>query len=344
MSPTPALATRLVEAIHAGTLRSTITTLRASGLEDPLLAEAERAIAALDRRQDQDRSRWSQRFAEAGLEHRLAEPEPGSLISVPELIVAPEDVDAALAEVERRGLRRWTPSGGSAAEAVRRTTDRLMLASVADVPERVTIRWAETPPRLAPLAPRIPDLTGRELPAGLWPVHLLRRVARVGLTRLGRAPAAPDLGPLLVTPVPLAEALMRSLGLTSTDVVVDLGCGDGRLLVAAVDAGAGSAVGLEMDPDVAGLARRRIEEAGHAETIRVHTTDAARHDLSDATVIVMFIAAWAAAEQVDAVRRRVGPGVRIVAHELEPIEAGQPGERRPLFTDDAISVCHVWTT
>ena len=337
------LAQDLVDAIHTGRLRARIAALVASGIDDPLVGQAERALAALDRRQWEDRLRWSSRFAEADITHDVAEPDPTSLISVPELVIDPVDLDAALAEVERWGLRRWTPSAGAAAEAVRRTTDRLMLASVADVPERVTIRWRDAPSPLASLAPRATDLTGPTLPAALWLVHVVRRLARVAAGRIGRDHSAPDLGPLLVTPVPLADALMASLELTDDDVVVDLGCGDGRLLVAALGAGAGAAIGLEVDPVVAALARERVHRAGWDDRARIHTTDAAGHDLGEATVVVMFIAAWAAAEQVAAVRRRVGPGVRIVAHELEPIATQPPGETTPLFTDRAISVRHLWT-
>ncbi len=343
MSSPDNLPDALVDAIHRGDLPATLRRLAADHGDDELHRRATRALAALHRRQHDDTARWSRRLTTAAIAHRIPEPETGSLISVPEFRVAPDAVDAAIAVAEDHGLRRWAPTSGSAAEAVRRTTDRVVLASTADEPERIVIRWAERPPRLARIAPREPDLRGPALPRALWPVHLLRRLVRVAAERAGRRGPAPDLGPLLVTPMDVARGLAAALELSADDVVVDLGCGDGRLLQACLEAGAGRARGIELDAGVAEDALDRLDRSGLGGRAVIDTGDADTAPLGDATVVVMFIAAWAAAEQVGKVLARVPPGTRVVAHELEPIHADRaPDRRRPIVTDGGITVMHEW--
>lgn len=76
--------------------------------------------------------------------------------------------------------------------------------------------------------------------------------------------------------------LIRFLNLKSTDVVYDLGCGDGRILKAALPA---RGVGIEINPNTANLARRNC--AGLP--IRIVTGDATKYHLDGATHVVMYL-------------------------------------------------------
>ena len=66
------------------------------------------------------------------------------------------------------------------------------------------------------------------------------------------------------TPSPLVEKMLDMAKATPADFVMDLGSGDGRLVIAAAKRGIG-ALGVEYDPDMVELSRRNAEKAGVSE-------------------------------------------------------------------------------
>jgi protein-L-isoaspartate O-methyltransferase len=78
----------------------------------------------------------------------------------------------------------------------------------------------------------------------------------------------------------IIEQVITALGLQAGDTFADIGCGDGRVLIAAVNASGCKAVGIELDPEKAKLARHRVAEAGLSDKITILTGDARRFDPS----------------------------------------------------------------
>ena len=68
--------------------------------------------------------------------------------------------------------------------------------------------------------------------------------------------------------------ILQALELSPSDVVADLGCGDGRILIAAVRASGCKAVGVEIDPERADVARTAVRAAGLSDRIDIVTGDA----------------------------------------------------------------------
>ncbi len=74
------------------------------------------------------------------------------------------------------------------------------------------------------------------------------------------------------------------------DVVYDLGSGDGRILSVAVEEfGAKQAVGYEIREDLCSIATKRVQESSLEERIRIINDDLFDADLSDASVITMYL-------------------------------------------------------
>lgn len=90
------------------------------------------------------------------------------------------------------------------------------------------------------------------------------------------------------TPHALVEAMLDSMDLRYSDVLADLGCGDARILIAAARRGI-RGLGVELDPERAGVARRRVKEAGFSHLIHIETGDALEFDLSRATVATAYL-------------------------------------------------------
>ena len=86
----------------------------------------------------------------------------------------------------------------------------------------------------------------------------------------------------------LAERMLDLGGITARDFVMDLGSGDGRLVIAAAKRGA-RALGVEYEPEMVALARRNAAEAGVAERAQFIQGDMFLADISKATALVLFL-------------------------------------------------------
>ena len=92
--------------------------------------------------------------------------------------------------------------------------------------------------------------------------------------------------------VPTSQALVDKMldlaKVTSRDSVIDLGSGDGRTVITAAKRGA-RAMGIEYNPDMVELSKRNAEKAGVADKVKFVKADLFETDLSQATVITMFL-------------------------------------------------------
>ncbi|HEV2769870.1 MAG TPA: methyltransferase domain-containing protein [Solirubrobacteraceae bacterium] len=121
---------------------------------------------------------------------------------------------------------------------------------------------------------------------------------------------------------PLYFHYTRLAGVRAGEVVVDVGCGRGELLVAALRAGAARAVGVEYAEAALALARRTVEAAGLAGA-EVHRADARALPLDDATAdvvtmldVVEHLSPTELAGALAEARRVLRPGGRLLAHTM----------------------------
>jgi SAM-dependent methyltransferase len=91
------------------------------------------------------------------------------------------------------------------------------------------------------------------------------------------------------TPDALVARMLTSAGVTKDDLVYDLGCGDGKIPIAAAKQFNAHAVGIEYNPDMASLARRNTERAGVTNMVNIITGDIFVEDFSKATVVTMYL-------------------------------------------------------
>jgi SAM-dependent methyltransferase len=114
------------------------------------------------------------------------------------------------------------------------------------------------------------------------------------------------------TPDSLVEAMLDVAKVTPSDYVIDLGSGDGRIVIAAAKRGA-RAVGFEFNPDMVALSRRNAEKEGVSDKATFVNADLFESDFSKATVITMYLL-----PQLNLKLRPklldLKPGTRIVSH------------------------------
>ena len=94
--------------------------------------------------------------------------------------------------------------------------------------------------------------------------------------------------PWVPTPDVLVDKMLEMAAVRPADRVIDLGSGDGRIVIAAARLGA-RAVGVELEESLVELSTRRAAEAGVVDLTEFVATDLFEFDLSPATVITMFL-------------------------------------------------------
>jgi hypothetical protein len=138
------------------------------------------------------------------------------------------------------------------------------------------------------------------------------------------------------TPRELVEKMLDMAEVTPQDVVMDLGSGDGRNIIAAAKRGA-RAIGVEYNPDLVELSRRLAKEAGVAERATFVQGDMYAADVSQATVLALFLKP----ENLDKMQDKflaMKPGTRIVLNTF-PITDWDPD-----VTETLGPPCSTWCT
>jgi uncharacterized protein (TIGR03000 family) len=92
------------------------------------------------------------------------------------------------------------------------------------------------------------------------------------------------------TPDEMVAEMIRLAGVGQSDVVFEPGCGDARITIAAVKAGARKGVGIDIDPDRVAESRRLVKDAGLDDRIEIRQGDALDiRDLSEASVVFLYM-------------------------------------------------------
>ena len=254
--------------------------------------------------------------------------------------------DRARDVLEAAGYRWIGPAHAAAWRAHRTTHDAALFRRAGDTPFRVELTWPArvTTTRLGRiLAPQTRDLEAVALPAALWPLYIPVRLASLVRRVVRRTPGPTDLGPYLETPHALLGPLFAFADVGPDDLLVDLGCGDGRIVVDAARRTGCRARGVELDQGLAELARANVAAAGLAERVEIVHGDAAGVSLADATVVVVFLPVGTVEALVPDLLGRLAAGARLVAHEQERLRPPlPPDDRRPLLTAGGITVAHRW--
>ena len=110
---------------------------------------------------------------------------------------------------------------------------------------------------------------------------------------------------------------------SSSDVVYDLGSGDGRLLFVAVEKGAGRCVGIDIDPDLVKSSNEAAKYLGLDNKVAFIEADVTEVDLSEASVIVCYLHTTASAALKPKFVRELKAGTRVVMESF-PIMGWKP--------------------
>ena len=112
----------------------------------------------------------------------------------------------------------------------------------------------------------------------------------------------------------VADAMLKLANTTAADVVYDLGSGDGRIVIAAAKKYGARGVGIEIDPQLIKEATKNAAKAGVADKVTFRQEDLFKTDLSDATVVTLYLSNSINMRLRTLLQRQLKPGTRLVSH------------------------------
>ena len=123
------------------------------------------------------------------------------------------------------------------------------------------------------------------------------------------------LAPYVASPAHVVDRMLDLAKVRPGETVYDLGCGDGRILIAAVKNYKARAVGVEISSKLVAQANERIQKEGIGAEARVIEGDLLATDLSGADVVTIYLATSLNEELRPRLEKFLKPGARVVSHD-----------------------------
>ncbi len=145
-------------------------------------------------------------------------------------------------------------------------------------------------------------------------------VSLLAIAALTAQQRQPDV-PYVPTPHEVVREMLRVAQVGKGDVVYDLGCGDGRIVIAAVkDFGAKRGIGVDIDPERIRESNENARKAGLADRVKFFQQDLFETDISDATVVTLYLLPSINVRLRPKLFRELRSGSRVVSHDFDMCE------------------------
>lgn len=152
---------------------------------------------------------------------------------------------------------------------------------------------------------------------------LLKRLLAAAAAALALSSAAPVLAwddgvtPFVVTPEAVVDRMLHFAAPKKGERLIDLGSGDGRIVIESAKRFGTSGMGVDIDPRLVHLARERAKRAGVENLAEFHVRDLFETDLRGANIITMYLLPEVNRQLVPRLKAQLTPGTRIVSHDYD---------------------------
>ena len=126
----------------------------------------------------------------------------------------------------------------------------------------------------------------------------------------------PDV-PYVPTTEQAVQAMLKLAGVKKTDVVYDLGCGDGRIVIAAAKNYGARGVGIDINPVRIAEAKENARKAGVEKLVRFEEKDLFQADIHEATVVTLFLLPTVNMKLRPKLLQDLKPGTRVVSNTFD---------------------------
>ena len=149
------------------------------------------------------------------------------------------------------------------------------------------------------------------------------------------AERTPDV-PYVPTPQEVVDEMLRMANVTKNDFVIDLGSGDGRIVITAAQKYGARGMGIDINPERIAEARANAKQAGVTNLVEFRQGDLFKAELGKATVVTMYLLSSVNMKLRPKLFRELKPGTRIVSHafdmgEWKPEKTADVDGRRVMF-------------
>ena len=140
--------------------------------------------------------------------------------------------------------------------------------------------------------------------------------------------------PYVPTPEKVVSRMLEMAEVGKDDVLYDLGCGDGRIVITAAKELGCRGVGIDIDPQRIEESRQNAAKAGVEERVEFLLMDLFEADISRATVVTLYLLSDVNLRLRPKLLRELKPGTRIVSHDFD-MDAWMPDERAVIEIDES---------
>ncbi len=123
--------------------------------------------------------------------------------------------------------------------------------------------------------------------------------------------------PYVPTPQQVVDAMLKLAGVTKSDIVYDLGCGDGRIVVTAAKTYGAHGVGFDLNPERIKEANENARQAGVEKLVKFVEKNLFDTDLREASVVTLYLLPDVNLRLRPKLLRELKPGSRIVSHAFD---------------------------
>jgi len=167
------------------------------------------------------------------------------------------------------------------------------------------------------------------VPKGSWTLVALLIITTAvssGLM-LAQQPEAPARQPDVIyvpTPQDVVDAMLDLAQVKSTDVIYDLGSGDGRIPITAAQKYGARGVGIDINPERIKEANDNLKKANVGDKVKFLTADLFETDISEATVVTLYLLQSLNEKLRPKLFKELKPGTRVVSHAFSMGDAWPP--------------------
>ena len=151
------------------------------------------------------------------------------------------------------------------------------------------------------------------LPARLAALAIAVSIAAAQNSEPKRQPEVP----FVPTTQEAVQAMLKLADVKKSDIVYDLGCGDGRIVIAAAKAYGAHGVGIDIDPQRIKEAKESAKKAGVENLVRFEENDLFQADIHEATVVTLFLLSSVNLRLRPKLLHDLKPGARIVSNTFD---------------------------
>lgn len=125
------------------------------------------------------------------------------------------------------------------------------------------------------------------------------------------------IAPFVATPLPVVKQMLTLAQLKPGEIIYDLGCGDGRVVIMAAQEFGARGIGVEMREDLVKQALSKVSELGLDGRVKIVQSDMFKVDLAQADVVTLYLTTSANDKVKPKLESELKLGTRVVSHDYE---------------------------